>query len=81
MKRNLQAASSAALSAQNGALEKAKEARKCREELEDAEEQLEVVQIAANNARDDAKTARWKRPSLKLSILLKWIVSDMRLVN
>lgn len=43
VEQKLQGASSEALSAQNSTLEKAEEARKCREKLEDAEERLEVA--------------------------------------
>lgn len=58
MGRKLQVASSAALSAQHTASAKAEEARKCRKELEDAEERLGVAQIAANKAHDDAKVGK-----------------------
>lgn len=50
MERQLMVASSAALSAQNSALAKAKKVRKCREKLEDAEERLGVAPVAASKS-------------------------------
>lgn len=60
LKWNFQVFSSAALSAQHSVLEKIRKARKCRGELEDAEERLGVAQIATSKARDDDKVAREK---------------------
>lgn len=46
------------MSAKHSALAKTEEARRCCEGLEVAEERLEVAKIAANKARNDAKTAK-----------------------
>lgn len=64
LEQKLQVASSAASSAQYSALAKVENTREYRKESENAEEQLEVVQVAACKARENAKTA--KQEVLKL---------------
>lgn len=53
MEKKLQVASCATLEAQYSALVNAEETRKSREELENVDERLGVVQVAASKAHDD----------------------------
>lgn len=58
VERKFQGESSAALSTQHCALAKVGEARKCHQNLKDAEIRLKVAQVTTNRARNDAKVAR-----------------------
>lgn len=69
--QKLQVARNAALSAQHTAIARTQEARKCSEELEDAEDQFGVAQFATNTSSSDAKAAREEVSKLKTKYVAK----------